>query len=84
MVSISADGAAKPLGPCNEIELPVWGGGREIGRFVVVMPTDSTDLRALERLPRWLQPRHAVSRGDRAARRDGVASTAGAAFLART
>jgi len=60
MVSISADGAAKPLGPSNEIELPVWGGGREIGRFVVVMPTDSTDLRALERLPRWLQPRHAV------------------------
>jgi hypothetical protein len=29
--------AARP-GPPNELELPVWGGGREIGRLVLVMP----------------------------------------------
>ncbi len=29
-------------GPGNEVELPVWGRGREIGRLVVVMPGGST------------------------------------------
>jgi hypothetical protein len=31
-----------PLGPPNEVALPVWGGGREIGRVVLVLPEDST------------------------------------------
>jgi hypothetical protein len=31
-------------GPSNEVELPVWGRGREIGRLVVVMPADSLGL----------------------------------------
>ena len=30
-----------PIGPANEIALPVWGGGREIGRIVLVLPEDS-------------------------------------------
>ncbi len=34
----------RPPGPANEVELPVWGGGREIGRLVVVMPADSVGL----------------------------------------
>ena len=33
---------ARPPGPRNEIELPVWGHGREIGRLVLVLPVDST------------------------------------------
>jgi Domain of unknown function (DUF4118) len=32
----------QPGGPRNEVELPVWGQGREIGRVVVVLPRDST------------------------------------------
>lgn len=31
----------RPLGPRNEVELPVWGRGREIGRLVLVLPVDS-------------------------------------------
>src|SRR6476660_1033219 len=31
----------RPFGPANEVELPVWGRGREIGRLVLVLPTDS-------------------------------------------
>jgi hypothetical protein len=31
----------RPVGPANEVELPVWGRGREIGRLVLVLPTDS-------------------------------------------
>jgi hypothetical protein len=31
----------RPIGPANEVELPVWGRGREIGRLVLVLPTDS-------------------------------------------
>jgi Domain of unknown function (DUF4118) len=37
----AADGDSPPLGPGNEVELPVWGRGREIGRLVLVMPWDS-------------------------------------------
>ena len=32
----------RPGGPRNEVELPVWGQGREIGRLVVVLPRDAT------------------------------------------
>jgi len=35
-----------PPGPANEVELPVWGRGREIGRLVLVLPEDSTGLAA--------------------------------------
>ncbi len=31
-----------PIGPPNEVALPVWGGGREIGRVVLVLPENST------------------------------------------
>jgi len=31
-------------GPKNEVELPVWGRGREIGRLVLVLPEDSVGL----------------------------------------
>lgn len=31
----------RPLGPANEVELPIWGQGREIGRLVLVLPHDS-------------------------------------------
>jgi len=31
----------RPFGPANEVELPVWGRGREIGRLVLVLPADS-------------------------------------------
>jgi hypothetical protein len=31
----------RPLGPLNEVELPVWGHGREVGRLVLVLPEDS-------------------------------------------
>jgi hypothetical protein len=31
----------RPLGPLNEVELPVWGHGHEIGRLVLVLPLDS-------------------------------------------
>ena len=32
----------RPGGPRNEVELPVWGQGREIGRLVVVLPHHAT------------------------------------------
>jgi hypothetical protein len=32
----------RPLGPANEVEIPVWGRGREIGRLVLVLPLDSS------------------------------------------
>ena len=35
------DPNGRPFGPANEVELPVWGRGREIGRLVLVLPTDS-------------------------------------------
>ena len=34
--------ALMPIGPPNEVALPVWGGGREIGRVVLVLPENST------------------------------------------
>ena len=37
------DGSPPP-GPPNEVELPVWGRGREIGRLVLVLPSDSVGL----------------------------------------
>jgi hypothetical protein len=36
----------RPPGPANEVELPVWGRGREIGRLVLVLPEDSAGLAA--------------------------------------
>ena len=33
-----------PSGPRNELEIPVWGSGREVGRLVVVLPTSSTGI----------------------------------------
>jgi hypothetical protein len=41
-VTIPAQTNGTPSGPSNEVELPVWGQGREFGRFVLVLPTDST------------------------------------------
>jgi len=38
------DDDERPPGPPNEVELPVWGRGHEIGRLVVVMPADSVGL----------------------------------------
>ena len=39
----SDDGSAgRPFGPANELELPVWGQGREIGRIVLVLPHRSS------------------------------------------
>lgn len=35
------DGNGQPSGPPNEVNLPVWGNGREIGRLVLVLPLDS-------------------------------------------
>ena len=37
-----ADDVAASRRPANEVALPVWGGGREIGRVVLVLPEDST------------------------------------------
>ena len=31
-----------PVGPRNEVELPVYGHGRPIGRLVLVFPVDMT------------------------------------------
>jgi K+-sensing histidine kinase KdpD len=36
------DGVGPPAGPNNEVELQVWGRGREIGRLVVTLAVDST------------------------------------------
>lgn len=45
VVTIGDEGNGEsPPGPSNEVELPVWGGGREIGRLVLVMPEDSLGL----------------------------------------
>ena len=38
------DGHGPPLGPSNEVEVPVWGRGREVGRLVVVLAEDSSVL----------------------------------------
>jgi hypothetical protein len=52
-VTIPAQTNGTPQGPSNEVELPVWGQGREFGRFVLVLPNASTgvsinpDVRAL-------------------------------------
>lgn len=43
-VTIPAHANGIPEGPRNEIELPVWGQGHEIGRFVLVLPGDSTGI----------------------------------------
>jgi hypothetical protein len=41
-VTVPAPSNGTPVGPRNEVELPVWGQGREFGRFVLVLPEDST------------------------------------------
>lgn len=41
-VTVPAPTNGTPIGPRNEVELPVWGQGREFGRFVLVLPGDST------------------------------------------
>jgi uncharacterized protein DUF4118 len=48
-VTIPAHGGryGPPLGPANEVELPVWGSGREVGRLVVVLADDSSALPTL-------------------------------------
>jgi len=37
----------RELGPRNEVELPVFGHGRQVGRFVVVLPGDATGVTLL-------------------------------------
>jgi uncharacterized protein DUF4118 len=53
-VTLPADGTGKnqPPGPGNEVALPLWGHGREIGRIVVVLPRPSVgvDIPADDRL----------------------------------
>jgi hypothetical protein len=46
MVTIPAEqgDGGRPSGPPNEVELPVWGHGREIGRLVLVLAKDSTGI----------------------------------------
>jgi hypothetical protein len=48
-VTIPAQGgrSGPPLGPPNEVELPVWGGGRQMGRLVVVLAEDASALPTL-------------------------------------
>jgi hypothetical protein len=41
-VRIPGDENGTPQGPRNEVELQVWGQGREFGRFVLVLPEEST------------------------------------------
>jgi hypothetical protein len=48
------DGLGPPLGPRNEVALPVWGQGREIGRLVVVLADDSTILTTIPAADRAL------------------------------
>jgi hypothetical protein len=43
-VTVPAQENGTPVGPRNEVELPVWGQGREFGRFVLVLPTASTGI----------------------------------------
>jgi Domain of unknown function (DUF4118) len=44
MVTLPGDEGpgGRRLGPPNEVELPIWGQGREIGRLVLVLPHDSS------------------------------------------
>ena len=53
-ITLPPEGIAgeRRLGPRNEVALPVWGHGREIGRLVVVLPRDSfgVDIPADDRL----------------------------------
>jgi hypothetical protein len=44
VVTLPADegSAGRQLGPANELELPIWGQGREIGRLVVVLPSTAS------------------------------------------
>ena len=53
-VTLPADGTGdeRPTGPKNEVALPLWGHGREIGRIVVVLPRNSfgVDIAADDRL----------------------------------
>ena len=41
-VRIPAEENGTQTGPRNEVELQVWGQGREFGRFVLMLPSDST------------------------------------------
>ena len=43
-VTIPAHANGIPEGPRNEVELPVWGQGNEIGRFVLILRDDSTGI----------------------------------------
>lgn len=43
-VTVPATANGTPGGPHNEVELPVWGQGRQFGRFVLVLPGDSTGI----------------------------------------
>ncbi len=43
-VTVPAQANGTPLGPRNEVELPVFGQGRELGRFVLVLAEDSTGI----------------------------------------
>jgi hypothetical protein len=43
-VTVPAQANGTPMGPGNEVELPVWGQGREFGRFVLVLAEDSTGI----------------------------------------
>ena len=53
-VTLPGDGTGgdRPPGPGNEVALPLWGHGREIGRIVVVLPRHSVgvDIPADDRL----------------------------------
>jgi K+-sensing histidine kinase KdpD len=41
-----AEAAGRPFGPRTELELPVWGGAREVGRMVLVLarPSDGVEI----------------------------------------
>jgi Domain of unknown function (DUF4118) len=43
-VTVPAQSNGTPSGRRNEVELPVWGQGRELGRFVLVLPEESTGI----------------------------------------
>jgi hypothetical protein len=43
-IPAAQEGGERPFGPRNEVEVPVWGHGREIGRLVLVMAKDSTGI----------------------------------------
>jgi Domain of unknown function (DUF4118) len=44
-ISVPAPGSDPPIGPPNEVAIPVYGRGRELGRFVVVLKDGSSALR---------------------------------------